>query len=283
MEPFGFFTLDALRAGWYLVWRQLVRVFPLMMGSVLIGWFLISRVSVPLGGLLMAIGLIVGVVWAAVLIPRLTSQWSEAHYGFPLTGGTSVWWNVSWRAAVASFIAAIVLTPPQMVATSLSATFKGSALGGLGALLTAFIGVVNFAVTLLSTGWAMSRVALAQSGDFFDRVPAMPSPLGQMVSEPTLEPEPAMAMASAPIALDPEPQSAVARASMPERAPMPERAVVATPVAAPSMAARPAAAAVATASHEGKRQCPKCSLYETELGTVIGWYCRICGWRESRR
>ena len=22
---------------------------------------------------------------------------------------------------------------------------------------------------------------------------------------------------------------------------------------------------------------------ETELGKVIGWYCRICGWRESRR
>ena len=38
-----------------------------------------------------------------------------------------------------------------------------------------------------------------------------------------------------------------------------------------------------SASHEGKRQCPKCSLYETELGKVIGWYCRICGWRESRR
>jgi len=280
MEPFGFFTLDALRAGWYLVWRQLVRVFPLMMGSVLIGWFLISRVSVPLGGLLMAIGLIVGVVWAAVLIPRLTSQWSEAHYGFPLTGGTSVWWNVSWRAAVASFIAAIVLTPPQMVATSLSATFKGSALGGLGALLTALIGVVNFAVTLLSTGWAMSRVALAQSGDFFDRVPAMPSPLGPTVSEPTLEP--AMAMASAPLALDPEPQSAVARAPMTGRAPMTERVAAATPVAAHSLAARPVAAAVATASHEGK-QCPKCSLYETELGKVIGWYCRICGWRESRR
>ena len=37
------------------------------------------------------------------------------------------------------------------------------------------------------------------------------------------------------------------------------------------------------ASHDGKRQCPKCSLYETELGKVIGWYCRICGWRESRR
>ena len=30
------------------------------------------------------------------------------------------------------------------------------------------------------------------------------------------------------------------------------------------------------------RQCPKCGQYDTVLGTVIGWYCRICGWRESR-
>ena len=281
MEPFGFFTIDALRAGWYLVWRQLVRVFPLMMGAVLIGWFLISRGSVGLGGFLLAIGVITGVVWAAVLIPRLTSQWSEMHYGFPLTGGATLWWNVSWRAAVASLIAAVVLTPPQFVATSLTATFKGSALGGLGSLLTFLISLANIAVTLLSTGWAMSRVALAQAGDFFERIPAPPpSPLGPMVSEPTLEPE--MATVSTPIA--PEPRAAVAHAPMPERAPMAERAAVAAPVAAPAMAARPAAAAVATAvSHEGKRQCPKCSLYETELGKVIGWYCRICGWRESRR
>jgi hypothetical protein len=281
MEPFGFFTFDALRAGWYLVWRQFVRAFPLMMGAVLIGWFLMSRVSAALGGFLMAIGLIVGAVWAAMLIPRFTSEWSEKHYGFPLTAGASVWWNVSWRATVASIIASIVLTPPQMVATSLTATFKGSALGGLGSLLTALLGLANFGVTLLATGWAMSRVALAQSGDFFDQVPATLSPLGPMVSEPALEP--AMAAVSDPIVPSAEPHAAVAHAPMPERAPMLERAAVAAPVAAPAMAARPAPAAVASASHEGKRQCPKCSLYETELGKVIGWYCRICGWRESRR
>ena len=85
-------------------------------------------------------------------------------------------------------MAAIVLTPPQMVATSLTASFKGSALGGLGALLTALLSLVNIAVTLLATGWAMSRVALAQSGDFFDRVPAREYPRSVPPSEPTLEP-----------------------------------------------------------------------------------------------
>ena len=274
MEPFGFFSVEALRAGWYLIWRQLVRVAPLMAGSVLIGYFLISRGLVGFGAFLMAIGIIVGVVWAAVLIPRLASQWSEATYGYPLTGGSSVWWNITWRSMVASIVAAAVLTPPQMVATSLTVSFKGSALGGLGALLTVLLSLVNFVVTLLSTGWAMSRVALAQSGDFFERVPAPVSPLGPTVTEPTVEPVVA-AGSAAPVAVA-EPVMAATRVTMADRV------AVAEPMATPRPAAPPAPAA-ATATNDGKRQCPKCSLYETEQGKVIGWYCRVCGWRESRR
>jgi hypothetical protein len=273
MEPFGFFSLDALRAGWYLIWRQFARVIPVILGAALVGYLLISMGMRPLGTVLIVIGVFVGGVWAAVLVPRLASQWSQEYYGYPLTGGFRLWWSLVWRIWVASFVAAIVLTPPQMVATSLTASFKGSALGGLGGLLTVLLGLANIAVTLLSTGWAMSRVALAQSGDYFARLPTAPlSPLGPLVSEPTLEP--AMAAASAPIEPVDEPQPAVARAPIPERA---------APIAAPSLAAPRAPAAVASASNEGKRQCPKCSLYETELGTVIGWYCRICGWRETRR
>jgi hypothetical protein len=274
MEPFGFFSVEALRAGWYLIWRQLVRVVPLMAGSVLIGYFLISRGLVGFGAFLMAIGIIVGVVWAAVLIPRLASQWSEAIYGYPLTGGGSVWWNISWRSMVVSFVAAVVLTPPQMVATSLTATFKGSALGGLGALLTTLLSLANVAVTLLATGWAMSRVALAQSGDFFDGVPAPISLLGPTVTEPTLEPSRVATVGAAPVVA--EPVMAATRVTMADRV------AVAEPMAAPRPAAPPTPA-VATATNDGKRQCPKCSLYETEQGKVIGWYCRVCGWRESRR
>jgi hypothetical protein len=209
-----------------------------------------------------------------VLIPRLASQWSEATYGYPLTSASSVWWNITWRSMVASMVAAVVLTPPQMVATSLTASFKGSALGGLGALLTALLSLANFAVTLLATGWAMSRVALAQSGDFFDRVPVPISPLGPTVTEPTVEP--VVAVSAAPVAVA---EPAVAAAA---RVTMADRVAVAEPMAAPRPAAPPAPA-VATAANDGKRQCPKCSLYETEQGKVIGWYCRVCGWRESRR
>ena len=275
MEPFGFFSLEALRAGWYLIWRQLIRVGPLMAASVLVGLFLISRGRLGFGVFLMAIGIIVAIVWAAVLIPRLASQWSEATYGYPLTGGGSVWWNISWRSLVASMVAAVVLTPPQMVATSLTASFKGSALGGLGALLTTLISLANFAVTLLATGWAMSRVALAQSGDFFDRVPAPISPLGPTVTAPTLEPGPVDTFSAAPVAVV-EPVTAAARVTMSDRV------AVAEPIAVPRPAASPAPV-MATANQDGKRQCPKCSLYETEQGKVIGWYCRVCGWRESRR
>src|SRR4030095_13414982 len=113
MEPFGFFSVEALRAGWYLIWRQVVRVAPLMAGSVLVGYLLISRGLVGFGGFLIAIRIIVAVVWDAVLIPRLASQWSEATYGYPLTGAGSVWWNITWRSMVASIVAAVVLTPPQ--------------------------------------------------------------------------------------------------------------------------------------------------------------------------
>jgi len=288
MEPFGFFSVEALRAGWYLIWRQLVRVLPVGAGSVLVGIFLMSRGLRGFGGFLIGIGLIVAAVWAAVLIPRLTSQWSQSYYGFPLTGGGSLWWNVSWRTWVASFVAAIVLTPPQMVAASLKAAFPGSALGGLGALLSALLGLANIAVALLATGWAMSRTALAQSGNFFDTVPAsMQDPLGPTVSEPTLEPSVITPVAAQPVTVA-APVGAGAHA-MAERLAMAEpivapqpasRVAVAEPMAAPQPAVRPAPVVAAV---EGKRQCPKCSLYETELGKVIGWYCRICGWRESRR
>ena len=66
------------------------------------------------------------------------------------------------------------------------------------------------------------------------------------------------------------------------RVTMADRVSVAEPMATPRPAVPPAPA-VATATNDGKRQCPKCNLYETEQGKVIGWYCRVCGWRESRR
>jgi hypothetical protein len=53
--------------------------------------------------------------------------------------------------------------------------------------------------------------------------------------------------------------------------------------ALPAPAATPTAAAPVAATAPGEPlQCPKCGLRETERGRVIGWHCKVCGWREAR-
>jgi hypothetical protein len=252
VEPFGFFTLDALRAGWYLTWRQLVRIIPVAVVGVL-GGGLLTRLRMPvLGAVLIGLGVIAAVIWGAVLVSQLTSRWAEARYGYSLSGPGSVWWGVVWRVAVVSLVAGVILVPPNYLATSLTESFKGSVpLTLLGHALTALLGVANVIVTLLGTGWAMSRVTAAQLAG----LPVAPA-------------------ASAPAAVS-EPL-AVAPAPIPAAAPVAPAGSVRPTDAAPTASA-PAGRA------DGKRQCPKCGLYETERGSVIGWYCTICGWREARR
>ncbi len=252
VEPFGFFTLDALRAGWYLTWRQLIRIIPVAVVGV-IGGGLLTALRMPvLGAVLLGLGVIAAVIWAAVLVAQLTSRWAEARYGYSLIGPVSVWWGVAWRVGVVSLVAGVILVPPNYLAMSLTESFKSSVpLTLLGHGLTALLGVVNVIVTLLATGWAMSRVTAAQ----ITGLPVAPESF-------------ATAAFSQPLP--------VARTPIPTAAPV-----------APAGSVRPAVAAPATSAPagraHGKRQCPKCGLYETERGSVIGWYCTICGWREARR
>jgi len=271
VEPFGFFTLEALRAGWYVVWRQLVRVVPVAVGALLIGAGLGRLGLSVLGVLVSSLGVLAALVWAIVLVPRLASRWAEGYYGYPLTGPGRVWWAIFWRSSVASLVASVILTPPTMVAASLSIAFQGSALGGLGKLMMTVLGVANGVVAVVTTGWAMSKVASAQlSGLPMTSLPFEPAAIA---SEPVGLPERDDEMVtSSPVAI-PE---AVA---MPATVPVPAVAVTAPRLAPVAVAAATPPAAVA----EAKRQCPKCGLSETERGTVIGWYCTICGWRESRR
>jgi len=270
VEPFGFFSRDALRAGWYLVWRQLIRVVPLAVGAVLIGGALGGLGMGILGAVVGGLGLCAASIWGALLISRLASQWAVAHYGYPLTGQARVWWAIVWRGTVVAFIAELILTPPIFVAIS----FKGSVLGVVGTLLTVVLGLANVAVAVLATGWAMSRVTAMQlSGLPVALLSLEPAPI---VSEPTPLTSPAETVSfETPVAV-----AASAPLTMPVAVAAP--APVAIPVApAPAEpASQPARGPAAT---EGKRQCPKCGLYETERGSVIGWYCTICGWRETRR
>jgi hypothetical protein len=274
VEPFGFFTRDALRAGWYLVWRQLIRVVPLAVGALLIGGALGGLGMGVFGVVVSGLGLCAASVWAALLIPRLASQWAVEHYGYPLTGQVRVWWSIVWRVFVAAFIAAVILTPPNFVALSLSTAFKGSLLGGLGKLLTAVLGLANFGVAVLATGWAMSRVTAMQ-------LSGLPLALAPLEPEPIVSESPLLTSPVETVAFEtPAAVAASAPLTMPVTVAAP--APVAIPVAPAPAAAAPQPAG-GPAAVEGKRQCPRCSLYETERGSVIGWYCTICGWRETRR
>jgi hypothetical protein len=257
VAPFGFFTLDAVRAGWYLIWRQLIRVVPVVAATVLVGVLLAQLGLDAVSAIVLSLGLIVATIWAAVLIPRLTIQWSEQWYGATLTGEIRIWWGVTWRVFVASLVAAVICTPPNLVALSLSTSYADSALGVLGGLLTVLLGVASFVVAMLATGWAMSKVAVAQ-------IAMLPFPVfvpvpGASAAALVMGPVATLAAVEAPGSLAP-------------LAPV----VVAAPANGPSPAPSPRPVAAS-----GK-QCPKCGLSETEQGSVIGWYCRICGWREGR-
>jgi len=253
VAPFGFFTLDALRAGWYLIWRQLIRVVPAVVVPVLVGLLLAQVGLGAFSAIVMGLGLVLATIWAAVLIPRLTIQWGEQWYGATLTGQVRIWWGVCWRVFVASLVAAVICTPPNFVALSLSTSYAGSALGMLGGSLTVLLGAVSFVVAMLATGWAMSNVAVGQ-------ISALT--LAPPVFAPTPEPVAAFAAVEGPVSLLP-----------------PVPVVVTAPAARPSPTPTlpPPRPPVASG-----KQCPKCGLSETELGSVIGWYCRVCGWREGR-
>jgi hypothetical protein len=250
VEPFGFFTRDALQAGWYLIWRQLVRVLPLVVGAGIAGGVL-TGIGMPVVGIvIIGLGSIGAAIWGAVLVAQLTSRWAEAHYGYSLSDPVRVWWGVTWRVVVASLVAGVILAAPNLLAMSLTDSFKGSVLGLLGKGLTGLLGVVNLVVTVVATGWAMSRVTAAQ----LEGLPLAAEPVAPARAAPlTVPPAPIPAPASF---------AAVGSGGLPD--------------------ASPAASAPAGRA-DGKRQCPKCGLYETERGSVIGWYCTICGWREARR
>ena len=193
IEPFGFFTLESLRAGWYMIWRQLVRIVPLIIGAVAVGGALSKLGMAVLGILIMTLGVVAAVIWGAVLVPQLTSRWAEGRYGYSLTAPGSVWWGITWRVWVASLIAAVIFTPPNFVALSLSTAFANGALGMLGQLLATLLGVANFAVTVLATGWAMSRVTASQ-------LSGMPVPSAPFVPEPSvIEPAPVASTVIEPV------------------------------------------------------------------------------------
>lgn len=255
IEPFAFLTVDSLRAGWWLSWRLFVRVVAIFAAAALIGLVLIKG---SFGQFLMGVGFCAGAAWSLYLLPKLTSQWAQEHYGYALENPMMVWWGITWRGLVVSLVAAIIMAVPNVVALSLKTAYGDSALGAIASLVMWLLSVANVAVSVLATGWAMSRVTAEQLSGRSPMTDITPASYAAASLSP-LEPDPPIAE---PVA---EPVAAAAPAPRP------------APVTAPAPSAR------VVTPVDGKRQCPKCGLYETERGSVIGWYCKVCGWREARR
>jgi hypothetical protein len=245
VEPFGFFTREAAESGGVLSWELLRDVVGLPGVLVAVaGWLSRRGPALALVSLLLLLAALAALITLARRnLGPIANRWATRYYGRPLPDGAKVWWEVTWRSTVAGFVASVVLTPPTLIATSLQVAFAGSILGALGHVLLFLIFVANVGVSVVASGWAMSRAVLRQL------------PLTDV---------PAAGAAAAPL---PPPMIAV-------DAPAPVTAAPAAPRPAPP---RPAPGA------DGKMQCPKCGLFETQRGSVIGWYCKVCGWREAKR
>ena len=249
IEPFAFLSVESLRAGWWVTWRLFARVGAIFVAAAVVGLVLIQG---AVGQFLMGLGFCVGAAWSLYLLPKLTSQWAQERYGSPLENPVKVWWGITWRGLVVSLVAAVIMAVPNVVALSLKTAYSGSVLGGIAGLILWLLSVANVVVSVMATGWAMSKVTAEQLSG---RTPMMGATSASYA-----------AAAIAPIEVD---------------APVADPVVASAPRPAPRAAVAPSAPAAASA--EGKRQCPKCGLYETERGSVIGWYCKVCGWREARR
>ena len=280
IEPFGFFTVDSLRAGWYLTWRLLLRVAIGAAAAGVAGSVLSALRRPEAAAALITLGVTAAAIWAAVLVPRVTIQWAEQWYGATLSGRLRIWWGVTWRVLVVSLVAAVICTPPEFVALSLKTAFPGSTLGMVGSGLSLTLGVLNIGVSIVAAGWAMSKVAVEQIARGEASVGDVPL---AAASDPLPPASPERGFAPVATAGSAPSSPSFSAGSVAAALVEPARVERRAPAAAPTLAADTPAAAPHPAPAGERRQCPKCGLHETERGSVIGWYCKVCGWREARR
>lgn len=297
ISPFGFFTYDAFRAGWYFAWRLGLYLLPawvlMLIGGVMMFMPLLSAgfsvgmdpstsdavmdaLSSPqfaLGGVLFGLAWLGGFIASIPLTSKIARGWAEKTWGRSFAQG--VWWSIFWRVVAISILASIVGKGVNVVIDALTADTAGIGSNLVGLFLSLVVLALNIVVSLLSYGWAMSKVVADRLGGVgvATTVVASLNPLGYMPTagpQYTAPPRPAPVARPAPVTPMPTPPPpavtpAGAAPTMTPRAPAP-------PPPPPPSGAGPGE----------RRQCPKCSLYETERGTVLGWYCKVCGWSESR-
>lgn len=198
VEPLEFFTVDALKAGWYLTWRLWLRLVGV---GVVFG--VLGAVAIPLLGVSVGRGasafrggtavaavlliLLVVAVWVYVWITftnRIATSWAEKRYGRALPKG--VWWGITWR----SFLVGVAMSVGIGVAQIL---FSG-AYALIGNIASFGLGIANIVVTLQATGWAMS-VMVAK------RLEGVAVPIGAATAAAIAQP---VARTSAPVTVTAE-------------------------------------------------------------------------------
>lgn len=216
VEPFEFFTMESLKAGWYLSWRIFLRFLLIAVPVAVVAGAVAVAGAPVIAPIVVGLASIGSIYFWIRWTNTIASAWTEQQYGRALVDG--VWWGITWRGMVVGMAMGVGVAVAQFL-------FSG-AFALVGAIAAIGLGVAQIVITLQCTGWAMSLLAARQfEGSGGLAAPVVPRPT------PTL-----------------------------------------TPAATPPIAVAPGE----------KVQCPKCKLYETEQGTVIGWHCRVCGWRESR-
>jgi len=285
IAPLGFFTYDAFRAGWYFLWRMCLYTLPAfvvaMIGVVLMvmaffcaGFYgqdtkdqaalmeAVTGTQFWIGIALIFLGSLGGFIASIPLTTRIARTWALRTWN--RTFESPVWWSITWRVFLVSLLVAVIGQGVNVVIKALTSPTASEGSTLLGGFLSLVVALLNLVVTLLSYGWAMSRVAASRIGGLgvATAVVAGLNPLGYA---PTMGPQ-----YTAP---RPAPVTPVARAPMQGTA---------VPVMAPRAPTPPPPPPASGSAPAGRRQCPKCNLYETEKGTVLGWYCKVCGWSESR-
>ena len=307
IAPIGFFTYDAFRAGWFFLWRMCLYTLPAfvvaMIGAAMMIMSLISAgihgEGTPdqgaltevvssgqfwIGVALIFLGSVAAFVISIPVTTKITRAWTQRTWNRTFAGG--VWWAISWRVFLVSLLAAAIGQGFNVVIGALTSDTAGLGSNLLGLFLILGVSALNIVVTLLSYGWAMVRVALSRMGGVgvATTVVAGLNPLGyapttgpQYSAPPRPAPVTPLRTPRAPSPTAPDPT--MPSAPTPVATPAPPAPVMTPRAPAPPPPAPPPPPSGAAAT--GRRQCPKCSLYETEKGTVLGWYCKVCGWRET--
>ena len=151
IAPLGFFTMDAARAGWYLVWRVALYTIPFWLIPFVLSFVIFATIgNTYISAIVFCVGVIGGITAFCRRCGSVASQWAESRWGSPLPDEGAVWLDLLWPIIKATFLAGAAMSPLTIAAAS-----------GSGFLL-AILALIQMVVFVVATGWAMSKVAAKQ-------------------------------------------------------------------------------------------------------------------------